>query len=686
MRHISSDLLVKEEGFPQVEVLLATFNGELYLTEFLESLSRQEGVKIHLRVSDDGSTDRTIDIVKSFTNRFESCTICAGPSQGPSKNFFSLIEKSSFEYVALADQDDIWLANHLISSIHRISKTPDSPSMTFSSVTEFVEESGTESVWPLRYPGDDIRSILTENLARGCTFVLNSKSIDLIKLHKPESAIMHDWWIFLLMFSSGSVTWSTSPEVRYRIHQNNAVGGTPSLKLRLFRFFKNISQDDWMVINQADELLENYSWSMDGQSRHQLGSFLRDVKSPLLSGRFNLVLSRHRFRTDYLDEFAVRLAFIFQKRRKGVPSSMAILIYHRLRKLIAQFTFFIASLPLRNKTFFAHRISKKFGQHEVVKKIEAVSDTGLAIVALYPRAGILNSVNNLIDSLIASKYSVLVVMNQSSLSSHWLASLSGKPIEILTRPNIGRDFGAYKIGFMYAEKNGYLAQTKHLLFANDSVLYGSESINFVKSMLKVDRPWHAMFVNYQFHTHAQSFFQVFAKEIFQERAFSKFWHDYYPSELRHHAINYGEVGLSVTCLRLGFSPVSYVNAKSILENPKFKDFTPDEKFGIWSNQGATFLDSNLSTLENSKLLMKRQYLENNVTHHQGLLASRILKAPLKLDIFQTGQVTLEGIETTLIALGINDQELREVMGEMTLKGTHASRRGFNRLWGTYGYV
>ena len=365
---------------------------------------------------------------------------------------------------------------------------------------------------------------------------------------------------------------------------------------------------------------------------------------------------------------------------------MAIIIYHRLRKFIAQFTFFLASLPLRNRAFFAHRISKKSNHYELVKTNETVSDNGLAIVALYPRAGILNSVNNLIDSLIASNYSVLVVMNQSNLSSQWIAALSRKPIEILTRPNCGRDFGAYKIGFIYAEKNGYLARTNHLLFANDSVLYGLESLNFVKSMLKVDRPWHAMFVNYQFHTHAQSFFQVFTKEIFQEKAFSKFWHDYYPSELRHHAINYGEVGLSATCLGLGFSPVSYVNAKSILENPKFSDFTPDEKFGIWSNHGATFLNPDLTTFENSKLLMKRQYLENNVTHHQGLLASRILKAPLKLDIFQTGQVTIEGVESTLKELGISGQELQDLLGVMTIRGSHASRKGFHRIWGLYGYV
>jgi glycosyltransferase involved in cell wall biosynthesis len=686
MRRTSSALSVEQEGFPEVEVLLATFNGEFYLAEFLESLLRQEGVKIHLRVSDDGSTDRTLDIVKLHGNRFESCTIYDGPARGPSKNFFSLIEKSTYEYVALADQDDIWLPHHILSAITRLSETPELPSMTFSSVTEFSQESSKESLWPVRFPGSDIRTIVTENLARGCTFVLNSKAIDLIKLHQPKNAIMHDWWILLLIYSSGIVNWSTKPEVRYRIHQNNAVGSSPSFEVRLSRFYKKIKEQDWMVINQAEELLRNYKWSMSSQKSHELGSFLRDIKSPLLTGRFHLVISSFRFRSNFLDEFAVRVAILFQRRSKGTQSSMGILIYHRLRQVIAQFTFFLATIKLRIRTFIKYRITKKFDRYRVVKKIESLSSHGLAIVVLYPRAGVRESANRLIDSLVASNYSVLVVMNQSALSDEWLSSLSSKPIEILTRPNIGRDFGAYKIGFKYAEKRGYLSGTDNLLFANDSTLYGPQSTNFVTSMLKVDLPWQAMFVNYQFHTHAQSFFQVFAKDIFQEKSFSKFWHDYYPSELRHHAINRGEVGLSKIALALGFSPVAYVNAKSILESPEFGDFTPDEKFGIWSNHGATFLNTDITTFENSKMLMRRQYLENNVTHHQGLLASRVLKSPLKLDIFQTGQVTLEGIADTLNALGVQDQELQEVINVMTLKGTHASRRGFNRLWGTYGYV
>lgn len=365
---------------------------------------------------------------------------------------------------------------------------------------------------------------------------------------------------------------------------------------------------------------------------------------------------------------------------------MSIHILHRLKQLIACITFFIATLKQRIQTYLDYRITKNFQKFSLAKSFESTTSKRVAIVALYPRDGILPSVNRLIDSLLSSDYSVVAVMNQSKLMDSWLTALSSKPIEILVRPNIGRDFGAYRTGFQYVEKKGILNNAEHLLFANDSVVYGPASIDFVKSLLNVDKPWLGMFVNFQFHTHCQSFFQVFRSEIFTKTKFSDFWKNYYPSELRHKAINNGEVALSSMCLGFGFAPTSFVTAKSILESSEFLEFTPDEKFGIWSNHGYAFLDERLSTMQNTKFLMSRQYLENNVSHHQGLLASRILKSPLKLDIFQTGQVTLDGLEATLKSLGIKDIELQNILAIMTLKGTHASNRGFRRLWKTFGYI
>jgi glycosyltransferase involved in cell wall biosynthesis len=315
MPNTSSNLFDKEECLPEVEVLLATFNGELYLSEFLESLCNQQEVIIHLRISDDGSTDRTLEIIETYKNEFASCKIFSGPCKGPSANFFSLIEKSSYEYVAVADQDDIWLPNHLHLSLNRLSKNTNTPAMTFSAVKEFGENTKSESIWPNRYPGKDIKSILTENLARGCTFVLNSKAIKLIKSYQPEKAIMHDWWILLLIYSSGKVTWSTLPEVRYRIHQNNAVGRVPRFQIRARRFFNNVMSRDWKFVIQADELFRSYSWSMSSQNRQELSAFLGVFASPTVLPRLRMLLWSKRFRSSLIDEVAIRIALLLQARR-----------------------------------------------------------------------------------------------------------------------------------------------------------------------------------------------------------------------------------------------------------------------------------------------------------------------------------------------------------------------------------
>jgi hypothetical protein len=80
------------------------------------------------------------------------------------------------------------------------------------------------------------------------------------------------------------------------------------------------------------------------------------------------------------------------------------------------------------------------------------------------------------------------------------------------------------------------------------------------------------------------------------------------------------------------------------------------------------------------------FLENNATHHAGLVASRIIGAPLKLDIMQNGLATQGGIQNCLRELGCNEDEIAELMGVMLQKGSHVSVKGFQRLWRDYGYV
>ena len=102
-----------------VIVLLSTYNGTKYLSEQLDSLYSQNGVDIHIIARDDGSKDNTVEILKSYQNKFGKMTILAEDNVGCAKSFFSLIhyvcqsKDLKADYFAFCDQDDVWLPEKL---------------------------------------------------------------------------------------------------------------------------------------------------------------------------------------------------------------------------------------------------------------------------------------------------------------------------------------------------------------------------------------------------------------------------------------------------------------------------------------------------------------------------------------------------------------------------------------------
>jgi rhamnosyltransferase len=299
----------------EVEVLLALYNGEKYLPEFLESLANQNRVKVHLYVSDDGSSDKSIEIVKRFEHKFVSVKFTNGPKTGPADNFFHLLSLSTHDYVALADQDDIWLPNHLINSIERLLPVQQLPSLSYALLEEFNTK-GTIGIFPVIPHPSSVRQILTENPARGCTFVLNGKAVHLINKYKPLNAIMHDWWILLLIFSSGNVVRSQEPEIKYRIHENNTIGMKPGLFNRLSRYVHTFRKRAWAPYSQAEELFTEYEWSMRHVEIGDTADFLTKLRSSLLGGRAKLVLQKGRLRSSLVDDMGVRLIFLARRQRK----------------------------------------------------------------------------------------------------------------------------------------------------------------------------------------------------------------------------------------------------------------------------------------------------------------------------------------------------------------------------------
>jgi glycosyltransferase involved in cell wall biosynthesis len=303
-----------ESNVKIVEVLLATYNGEKYLAEQLDSLIAQIGVSVSLVVSDDGSDDNTLQILSSYKSKFASIEILKGPKMGPQANFFYLLSQSKGEFIALCDQDDIWEPGHLQASVTRLN--PKKPSMTFSSVREFDSTNPAKNrSWPKKIRIQHIENILFENPARGCTMVMNKQFLQIVKSMVPKNSIMHDWWIALVGLSYGCISFSLTPEINYRLHQNNTVGTTPGLATRVKRLIKIIKSASLSTILQMQELHEIHGKMMIRQSKNSISNWITPVK---ISSLLRQVFCFTRYRQKIIEDVVLRVIFIWVWTRQRV--------------------------------------------------------------------------------------------------------------------------------------------------------------------------------------------------------------------------------------------------------------------------------------------------------------------------------------------------------------------------------
>ena len=224
----------------RVALLMATRNGAAFLEQQLMSLAEQTHPAIDIHVSDDGSTDGTIDLLKAWQQRWSkgSFDIVSGPQKGFAENFRFLIVSAvvEAEYVAFCDQDDIWESQKLASAIAWLGA--GDTARLFCSRTLNVDATGRPiGKSPLFAKPPSFRNALVQSLAGGNTMVLNRAAFALVREASFRSSfVSHDWWSYLIVSGAGGeVHYSPEPLVRYRQHGSNLVGANASMKARLHR-------------------------------------------------------------------------------------------------------------------------------------------------------------------------------------------------------------------------------------------------------------------------------------------------------------------------------------------------------------------------------------------------------------------------------------------------------------------
>ncbi|MGL5913866.1 MAG: glycosyltransferase family 2 protein [Bacteroidales bacterium] len=201
----------------KISVCMATYNGEKYIKEQLDSILCQIGEDSELIISDDGSTDSTLDIVRAYND--ERIKVVKNENrQGVVGNFENALKNVSGDYIFLSDQDDVWLPNKVEICVNEL--------QNFDFVVHnasIINESGNithPSFFTLqRTQKGFIRNFIHNGLL-GCCFAFNAK----MKKHilPIPNVSMHDIWIALIIALLGTSKLIDAPLLLYRRHQNNA--------------------------------------------------------------------------------------------------------------------------------------------------------------------------------------------------------------------------------------------------------------------------------------------------------------------------------------------------------------------------------------------------------------------------------------------------------------------------------
>jgi hypothetical protein len=215
--------------------------------------------------------------------------------------------------------------------------------------------------------------------------------------------------------------------------------------------------------------------------------------------------------------------------------------------------------------------------------------------------------------------------------------------------------------------------------------YVPRSKKFIFDLLSDKSPWLSMFVNYQSHLHAQSFFLKFSRPVFTHDSFIKFWEHYYPSNVRIDVIENGEMYFSDVLIKSGFYPKAFVIPEMLTTAKALSTLRPDEKFALWGGYRYLEIDEMRNPTSAHSLQISRIFREQNPTHFAGLIATRILGAPLKLDLGRQHMLSLPGIARAAESGGISKGELEIFREVIDAQGSASSINGLSALWNQFGH-
>ena len=220
-----------------VSVCMTTYNGEKYVKEQIQSILIQLSAEDELIIADDGSTDKTLEIIeqikdpriKLFRNCFNNVV----------KNFEFTIGKSVGDIIFLSDQDDIWHQNKVEKYLNFFEKTCADLVISNVAIINQDGELHQEEFYKNEFKGAVYSNLIKNNFI-GCAMAFKKETINWL-LPFPPNLPMHDWWIGMVIGKRGKVSFLDEKLLYYRRHGGNVTTGKKSS-------FYNIIKWRWIIM------------------------------------------------------------------------------------------------------------------------------------------------------------------------------------------------------------------------------------------------------------------------------------------------------------------------------------------------------------------------------------------------------------------------------------------------------
>lgn len=208
---------------PLVSIALCTYNGAKFIHKQLDSILNQTHKNLEIVLVDDCSTDDTYEIISGYAKKDERIRCFRNESnQGYNRNFEKAISLTTGDYIAISDQDDIWLSHKITSLLNCIGDKwlIFSNSYYINEQDEKIRE-GKTLVMGLELASCNYKSLLLTNYVTGHTTLFKKEFINYF-LPFPEKSF-YDWWMGFIALYHQKIAFLDEVLTNYRIHEASVI-------------------------------------------------------------------------------------------------------------------------------------------------------------------------------------------------------------------------------------------------------------------------------------------------------------------------------------------------------------------------------------------------------------------------------------------------------------------------------